>query len=117
MQADLLDPDMVAQLRGAVGAGAFAEIVSLYVHESSRLLDELDEALAAGDAPTVAQRSHSLGTSSATVGAAAMAARCKDLERSARAGDLGTGHGLIAELRSLHTRSVAALGELGTSPP
>jgi HPt (histidine-containing phosphotransfer) domain-containing protein len=110
--ADLLDPDVVAQLRDALGGDAFAEIVSLYVQESSRLLEELDEALAAGDAATVMQRSHSLGTSSATVGAATLAARCKDLERGARAGTLGADDEIIAELRSLHTRSVDALGEL-----
>jgi HPt (histidine-containing phosphotransfer) domain-containing protein len=107
----LLDLTAVEQLRTAVGDEAFGAIVELYLDESSTLLEGLDEALTSGDAGAVAARSHSLHSSSATIGAAVLARACKDLERSARAGLVGDVGELAAAVRALHGRSVDALQE------
>ena len=109
MTAEPLDLETLGQLRDAVGDDALGDIVKIYVDESSKSLRALHVAVSAGDAATVTQRSHSLHTSSATVGARALASACKELESRARIGALDRAEEMARLVGLLHASSVDAL--------
>ena len=100
---------MVDELKEAVGLEAFGRIIGLYADESTIAVKELREAVTSGDTAAVARRSHTLHTSSATVGATAVAAVCRQLETGARQGVLDGFGELVGVLAGLHASSLAAL--------
>ncbi len=77
-----LDAVALANLREMVGGddALVAELVGAYLSDAPDLLLALREALAAGDAPTLTRTAHSLKSSSANVGALALAALFRELE-------------------------------------
>lgn len=105
----LLDLAAVAELRDTVGVDAFDEIVALYRVESADLVRQLHDAVTGRDPRAVAELAHSLRTSSATVGAYALANVCNELEAWARDGDLDRADELSRSVQLLHASSVDAL--------
>lgn len=59
-------------------------MIQNYLSRSPQLLHALHEAVARNDASTLQKVAHSLKSSSATLGAATLAALCQDLETTAR---------------------------------
>jgi HPt (histidine-containing phosphotransfer) domain-containing protein len=65
-----------------------AELVETYLSDSPGLFIELRAAIAAGDAASARRAAHTLKSTSASFGANGLAARCREIEAAAAAGDL-----------------------------
>ncbi|WP_194721043.1 response regulator [Noviherbaspirillum malthae] len=76
--------DMVRDMFGA----DFADLAALYRNDSPPRIAAMREAQAAGDSARLAKVAHALGGSSASIGASALSALCRDLESAAKAGTL-----------------------------
>jgi len=76
--------DMVKEMFGA----DFADLAALYRNDSPPRIAAMREAQAAGDSAGLAKVAHALGGSSASIGATALSALCRDLESAAKAGTL-----------------------------
>ena len=90
-EEDMLDPKVIANVRElgkSSGTDLFAKLADLYMSTSPALLEELGAAVEAGDAERIRQRAHALKSSSANVGATALAALCHEIERMGREGNL-----------------------------
>jgi len=94
----VFDPSALERLRESLGTAApeiLREIVARYLEDAPRLLREMQQAAQQGDVVWFTRAAHSLKSSSAQVGANALAARCKDLEQM---GQTGTLEGWVEQL-------------------
>jgi len=85
----VVDPEVLEQLGGMMGEQAdeqVQELKDLFLNNTGRLLDAMDEALKQRDAQQLRYAAHTLKSTSATVGAVRLSARCAGLERQARQG-------------------------------
>lgn len=88
MDGQVLNLDMLNESSG--GDVEFArELFSDLVVRAKEIRQDLEAALAQGDAEKVRKSAHELKGSSLTLGAERLAAACKDLEYQAKNGDLG----------------------------
>jgi CheY-like chemotaxis protein len=101
--------DAVRQLDPDGNDRLLARLIALYRDDSSQLLADIDNALKVGDADAVARAAHTLKSSSANLGATNVAAIARQIEHSARAGDLRE---LPASLTKLRAQRTVALSEL-----
>jgi len=100
-----LDPDMVAQLRQLerlTRPGIVAQLVATYLDNSARLAEALTAGVAASDLDAVRRASHSLKSTSASMGALAFSRRCGEIERAAREGRLVLDRDTLATLLDEH---------------
>ncbi|MDO9314462.1 MAG: response regulator [Burkholderiaceae bacterium] len=91
--APAFDPQLVATLPMVVDGSQpdfGRELLDLYVQDASRSLDAIDAAARRGDARTVLRIVHTLKSSSASVGALALAAVAEQHESLLRAGNAPT---------------------------
>jgi CheY-like chemotaxis protein len=88
------------------------KVIDRYLSHSPKLLGSLRRAAAAGDAPAVQQAAHSLESSSANLGATALAAHCKTVELEARRNKIVPSE---AQLLELETEFLAVQDALATS--
>jgi CheY-like chemotaxis protein len=86
-----------------------AQLIDSFLEEAPRLLAELNQAVAGGDAAAVRRVAHSLKSNGADFGAVAFAALCKELEGMGRAGELAGAAGLAARLGAEYVKVAAAL--------
>ena len=63
-----------------------SELIATYLDSAPKLLDTLRVAIAGDDVPAAQKAAHTLKGSSASLGAAMLAAHCKELEMLARGG-------------------------------
>lgn len=84
-------------------------LIALFLEEAPILLAALRHAAATGHADDTRKAAHTLKSSSAALGATRMAARCADLERRGRLGDLSGMEAPLAELVAEYNRVVAEL--------
>jgi signal transduction histidine kinase/DNA-binding response OmpR family regulator len=77
--------DALTSHLGANGAGFRDTLVSAWRRESRRLLEQLDSGAASGDRAAVGGAAHSLRSSSASLGALALAALCASVDDAVRA--------------------------------
>jgi HPt (histidine-containing phosphotransfer) domain-containing protein len=77
----------LSKLKLIVGSdeSQFAELLKLFVTTSSRLIAELDAAVARGDLPAVGRISHSLKGSAGVIGAQQLYDHLEHMEKWARA--------------------------------
>ena len=109
-----LDATALARLRELDPDGRHGVVVRvLEAFETSlgRLLGQLREEPDAGDAAVVAGIAHTLKSSSASVGALALSARCAEIERRLREGADGD---LQADVQRLLAEGEAALHAVGS---
>jgi CheY-like chemotaxis protein/HPt (histidine-containing phosphotransfer) domain-containing protein len=85
-------------LTGVDDAGFAEEVLASYLRTDGALLTTLEEGMAEGDALAVARAVHKLKSSSAILGADALAAKCSELESMARAGRLPEAVDLAADV-------------------
>jgi signal transduction histidine kinase/DNA-binding response OmpR family regulator/HPt (histidine-containing phosphotransfer) domain-containing protein len=78
-------------------------VMTLFVHDTVRLLVQLDKALGEGDATTARRVVHSLKSSGAVVGAKQFADTAKRMEEFARTGDLASMATFAGRLRESYT--------------
>jgi HPt (histidine-containing phosphotransfer) domain-containing protein len=83
--------------------------VEAYLASSPGLFASMQQAIASGDAAALQRAAHSLKAGSASFGAVAFAARCKELEEMGKAGALGDAESKVAALEAAYGEVVAAL--------
>jgi CheY-like chemotaxis protein/nitrogen-specific signal transduction histidine kinase len=96
--------------------GLLRELVELFLDDGPRVLQELRDALAAGDAARVRRAAHTLKSSAGTFGAADAGAAAERLEILARTGDLSGAPAAAAALEEQLGRLLSALRELVAKP-
>ncbi|MDH4167272.1 MAG: response regulator [Gammaproteobacteria bacterium] len=111
--AAVLNDSALAQIRALQQPGGpdlLDKVIALYLESSQSLLEKLRAGLAAGDARALYEAAHALKSSSANVGATALAEIARQLEASGREADLRRAHLLADQLFHEHRRVVEALG-------
>ena len=85
-----VDPAALDRLGESLGGDLsfLSELVETYLEDSTGLVAAMDAALEAGDAERLCRTAHSLKSSSATIGALRLSALSRELELSARSGQL-----------------------------
>lgn len=109
--AALLDPEAIRRLRELDPTGGnqlLERIVAAYFGSLDRLLPDLARARESQDLGVVRHVSHTLKSSSASLGALALSARCADIETMARDGRVqGLAEQLDAMLQDIQQVRVA----------
>ena len=112
-----LDPEVLANLRDLGDAELLAELAGMFFDDASSRLEELREAIEAGDAAGVKRVAHTLKGSSGNMGAARMSAICSELQDVGASGDLARARGLLERLEEEFGRVRPALeAELEDGP-
>jgi HPt (histidine-containing phosphotransfer) domain-containing protein len=74
------------------------EVVTLYLEESVRLMDEMRRALSAGDASSLRRSAHNLKGSSANLGAGLLASLCLEMQGRAEGNRLDAARTLLPQI-------------------
>ena len=85
---EIIDPVTFNQLKELMGADFALEIIDTYNSETSELIEQLRQALAARDAASFGRVAHSIKSSSASLGALAFSQLARQLEMLGKANDL-----------------------------
>jgi signal transduction histidine kinase/DNA-binding response OmpR family regulator/HPt (histidine-containing phosphotransfer) domain-containing protein len=113
-----LDPGVLAQLRDELGgAAALRQVVATFLESTPRFLEELRDAAARGDAKGLQHVAHTLKSTSAMLGAAALSARCAELERLGHAGPVADAVARVAAIEALYQAVVPALEHAAPGAP
>ena len=107
--SSVLDPDALARLEELDPLGAndlLARVLKAYQSSAARLMPQLEAARAAGDDATVRLVAHTLKSSSASIGAMALSARCAQVESLLRE---GTTDGLADAIDAMRAAVAEAL--------
>jgi signal transduction histidine kinase/ligand-binding sensor domain-containing protein/CheY-like chemotaxis protein len=103
----LLDRATLDALRALPRSGPkdmLSHIGEIYLSDSSRLVEAIEQALRAGEATSLARAAHAWRSYNGNVGAHALAHLCRELESHARGGNLAAAAGTFAQLQVLHGR-------------
>ena len=109
---DTLDPLALENLRQAVpsqGDRLVERVVRRYLDETPGLIAGLRTAAAAGDQNALGRVAHSLKSSSATVGARALASLCREIETAVRCGQTRPGLTDIGRVEAAYASAVSLL--------
>jgi HPt (histidine-containing phosphotransfer) domain-containing protein len=106
-----LDEKRLGQSKRELGEEVFAELLEEYLSDAGRQVEQLERALAEGDAESAAMAAHTLRGNSAYIGAPELVARCAELEARSRAGALEGAGELLAGIEAALARVKAALHE------
>ena len=106
-----LDAAAIDSLLGG-DAGALAEVTEAFLEEAPQRIAEVVQGVAEGDARLAGRAAHTLKSNALTFGAARLAELSRQLEESARAGDLEAAGGLAVELETEWSRTRPLLFEL-----
>jgi HPt (histidine-containing phosphotransfer) domain-containing protein len=112
---DVLDPDVVDRLRQLTPPGepdVLTDILHLFLDDVPRRIETLRAATAAGDATAVQRVAHSLKGSSGNIGARALYDVCRQLDDSAKSGDLARVGPLLDSLGAEYGRVEAQIKRL-----
>lgn len=90
MTPETLDPSALAHLREITGGdlGFVDELIDTFLDDATAQLDDMRQAASAGDAARMVRPAHSLKSTSANVGAMALAELCRSLEADGRSGTI-----------------------------
>jgi len=108
---EIIDDATFAGLLDSLGNDVdfLSELVEAYLASSPGLLATMQQAIAAGEAPGLQRAAHSLKTGSASFGALAFAAQCKELEELGKTGALAEAEVKSQALEAAYTDVAAAL--------
>lgn len=95
-----------------VGGSLVDDLVTLFLRSADEELEQVARAVADRDATSLAQRAHSMKSSAAHLGAEALAACYRELEKCGREGRVDDAGTLLAKTRPEHRRAVAHLRDL-----
>ncbi len=107
-----LNVDTLHRLKAALGKRSDQKVQTLidaFYESAERLITEAEQALAAADAGKLERAAHTLKSTSATVGATALAALAQQLEAQARAQELTMAAPLVPTLRPAYVQARDAL--------
>ena len=85
---ELIDGEQVRVLADAAGKEAVAPILDAFWQSNEELLEQLEAAIATGDADSAAKVAHALKGSAGNLGANAVAETSKRIEYAAKANDM-----------------------------
>jgi HPt (histidine-containing phosphotransfer) domain-containing protein len=96
-----LDRNSLDNIRslGPNGPGMLSAVIGIYLNDSPILLDRLNEIFDAADVEGVARAAHALKSTSAGLGATALAEMCRQLEDIARGNSIDGADTLISKIR------------------
>jgi HPt (histidine-containing phosphotransfer) domain-containing protein len=100
---------VLANLRDLGDAELLAELAGMFLDDATSRLEELREAIGAGDAASVERVAHTLKGSSGNMGATRMSAICAELQDVGGSGDLARAAGLFEGLEEEFGRIRPAL--------
>ena len=86
-----------------------SELIATYLDSAPKLLDTLRAAIAGSDVPATQRAAHTLKGSSASLGAATLAAHCRELEILARTGMLNGAPEWLQKIEDEYGRVKGAL--------
>lgn len=90
----------------------FNALIDVFLSDSLRLVEAIDEATVQNDAETLRLQSHGLKGACINLGAVDLAALCADIEAFGRSGDCGAARELLAPLRNEYEAVSTALDSL-----
>ncbi len=92
-----------------------SKVIGIYLRDTPKQLENARIALARNDANAMGRQAHSMKSSSATLGAHALAALCKEMEAMGRSGTTENADELLSRMETEYA-SVAKIlnGELGS---
>ncbi|NOT56404.1 MAG: response regulator, partial [Deltaproteobacteria bacterium] len=111
-QNGILDPAALKQIQALQrpdGPNILHRVISSYLKDSVQLLETLRVAIAQNDPPTLHRAAHSLKSTSATVGARALAGLCQDLEGIGRANTTDTAPEILSAIEREYQQVAVAL--------
>lgn len=114
-QEEVLDMGVITALReldDGGGQGLFRELLDLYVDDSTKLMQRLEQALAGGDLKSAERIAHTLKSSSANLGATAVSRLCREIEVHGREQALDRMTALLPAARAAHQDAIQALNAL-----
>jgi CheY-like chemotaxis protein/HPt (histidine-containing phosphotransfer) domain-containing protein len=114
-----IDPraiDALRELDDDGSMGLVAQLVNSFLESAERQHARIEAAADVGDAKALAQAAHSLKSSAANLGATALSACYRDLEKCGREGRVDDARALFAKTRHEQTRALRALRELLLEP-
>jgi len=107
-----IDVKVLQSFRNMVGEKAdlvLAEMIDCYLEDAPKLISAIAQAVAQGDATQLRHASHTLKSSSATLGAMTLSHLCKKLEVMSRAGNSEYAEDHLPQLEAEYKRVRAAL--------
>jgi HPt (histidine-containing phosphotransfer) domain-containing protein len=95
-----IDPKVIEGMLvlGGGGRELFAKMIDLFLQDAPQRIAAIHEAMASDDARSVRKAAHAFKSSSANLGAAALAEMCKRLERECRDGATGESEPLVVAI-------------------
>ena len=95
-----IDPKVIESMLvlGGGGRELLAKMIDLFVQDAPQRIAAIRDAMKRGDARSAARAAHAFKSSSANLGAAALAQMCKRLERECRDGTLASSQTLVAAI-------------------
>jgi PAS domain S-box-containing protein len=97
------------QMAGTKAATILRQIIEHYREDAPQRLQDIRDAVAAGDAQSLRQSAHSLRSSSANLGAMNLSHLCKELEMIGRAGTTTGGPEWLAQVEAEYEKVKVAL--------
>jgi HPt (histidine-containing phosphotransfer) domain-containing protein len=109
-----IDPQSIADLRALNpdDPNFLRELIELFLQDVPQRLQDLEQALARGDAPTLARAAHTIKGSSSNFGAARLCKLAQEIESEGKSGNLAAVGGGITELRAEFSRVTEALNSI-----
>jgi CheY-like chemotaxis protein/HPt (histidine-containing phosphotransfer) domain-containing protein len=111
----ILDMKILDSIRDLVGEEFlefFADLIQQYFDNSPKLLENIKTGISTENTELLRSASHTLGSSSATIGAVNFGAKCKELENLARSGTIEGAKEKFNELEREYQKVVFALKKL-----
>jgi two-component system sensor histidine kinase/response regulator len=111
----VLDSVAIAELRAATGDDDefLQDLIGTYIAEAPANLEAMAAALAAADPAAIVRPSHTLKSSSASIGAMRLSSICRTIEETGRSGRLDGLDAAVASAAATWTATLEALSEAG----
>ena len=90
----------IREMGGEDGDFVLNNIIQMYLETTPSYLQQIETAIATSDPDSLRRASHSLGSSSATLGALNFAKLCKEVENLARSGSIAPAENLFLPLQT-----------------
>jgi TMAO reductase system sensor TorS len=101
--------EAIRALDGQGSAEVLKKVIDIFFREMPPMLQSLHEAASQGDAVALQRTAHSLKSGSANLGARRLAELCRELEATARSGDLARAPLQVAEIEAEFGKVLPAL--------
>lgn len=114
-QSSCLNSKMLTDIRLLLGEDAedfIPDLITDYLQSSQDLLNNLESSIESKDKEKIQMNAHSLGSSSATLGAMNLAKYCHQMELVARNGKDGKYETLLKKINGEYSQVVSALTEI-----